>query len=109
MIRSTCIILVVLAVATPTVWFLAGPRAAADLLIFAALCAPIYVAIWVFARQVPETERGFLARTRKPRIRRPKRPPAEPIETFSCPECGNELPDDAQTICPECGNVLVQP
>jgi hypothetical protein len=109
MIRSTCIILIVLAVVTPAVWFLAGPRTAIDLLIVAALCAPIYIAIWVFARQVPETQRGFLARPRRPKPPKPKRTRAEPILTASCPECGCELPDNAQAICPECGRVLVQP
>ena len=105
MIRSTCIILIVLAVLTPAVWFLAGPRTAIDLLIVAALCATIYIAIWVFAREVPEGQRGFLARPRKPKPRR-----LEPMEeTFTCPDCGRELADDERVICPDCGKVLVQP
>lgn len=104
MIRSTIIILIVLAVLATAVWFLVSPRVAVDLLIFAALCSPIYIAIWVFAPEVPEGQRGFLARPRKPKPRR-----FEPIETVSCPECGFDLTDDAQTVCPECGKVLVQP
>ena len=104
MIRSTVVILILLAVVTPAVWYLAGPQTAIDLLIVAALCAPIYIAIWIFARQVPETQRGFLARPRKPKPRR-----LEPIETFSCPDCGRELADDERVVCPDCGKVLVQP
>ena len=104
MIRSTIIVLIVLAVATPVVWFLVSPRAAVDLVIFAALCSPIYIAIWVFAREVPEGQRGFLARPRKPKPRR-----FEPIETLTCPDCGFDLTDDPSPICPECGKVLVQP
>ncbi|MGD2110664.1 MAG: hypothetical protein PVI86_14895 [Phycisphaerae bacterium] len=103
MVRSTVIILVVLAALTPLFWLVGGARAARDLLIFAALCSPIYVAIWVFAREVPESERGFLARKRKPRKRRPP-----PIETFSCPECGLDLTDEASPVCPDCGRVLAQ-
>jgi len=107
MIRSTLIILIVLAVVTPALWFLASPRTAIDLLIVAAACTPIYIAIWVFAREVPERQRGFLARPRRPKPRKP--PPVEPIETFSCPDCGRELADDEKVVCPECGRVLVQP
>ena len=104
MIRSTIIVLLVLAVVATAVWFLVSPRAAVDLLIFAALCSPIYVAIWVFAREVPEGQRGFLARPRKSR----PRPPA-PIETVSCPECGCDLTNVVSPVCPECGRVTAQP
>lgn len=106
MIRLTIIIVIVLVFATALVWALAGPRAAFDVVVFAALCTPIYIAIWVFSREVPEGQGGPLQRwQQRRRQRRPRRPRRERV---CCPDCGCDLTGDRSPICPKCGTVFTE-
>jgi hypothetical protein len=106
MVRLTIIIVIVLVVATALVWVLAGPSAAFDVVVFAALCTPIYVAIWVCSREVPEEQSGLLHRWRQPRRRR--RPPHARRERVCCPDCGCDLTGTRSPICPKCGIVFTE-